>query len=128
MKITILFFCLISGFVNGQNRKCFCDKNKLMNESTVDCDTIKLKNNYLLYWRFNCDRIWLTLEKPNKSKIVINEVDVVFYSYTYRLGYHLIKDYKNKLLFRSGCPANGPCIFVLINKKNGKKISEYVDY
>jgi hypothetical protein len=96
-----------------------------MNESNINCDTIKLKKNYNLYWQFNCDRIWLTLEKPNKFKITINEVDVNLYPYTYRLGYQLIKDYSNKLLFRSGCPANGPCKFIIINKKNGKKITEY---
>lgn len=47
------------------------------------------------------------------------------YGYTYRLGYSLIKEYQNSLLFRSGCPANGPCIYTLIDKTNGKKIKEF---
>ncbi|MBS7254676.1 hypothetical protein [Flavobacterium branchiicola] len=98
-----------------------------MNEATVDCDTIQLKNNYNLYWQFNCDKIWLTLEKPNKSKITIDVLKANFYAYTYRLGYQLIEDYPNTILFKSGCLGTGPCKFTLINKKNGKKIKEYYE-
>ncbi|UWY28129.1 hypothetical protein N4T20_20700 [Flavobacterium sp. TR2] len=127
IKNLLLLMILQINICSSQNKNCFCDENKLMNESSINCDTIKLKNNYNLYWQFNCDRIWLTIEKPNKSKIVINEVDVNLYPYTYRLGYQLIKDYSNKSLFRSGCSANGLCKFILINKKNGKKIKEYFD-
>lgn len=125
----LLFLLLMKiSICSAQEKKCFCKENKLMNDAGVNCDTIKLKNNYNLYWQFNCDKIWLTLEKPNKSRIVINEVDVVLYGYAYRIGYQLIKDYNNSLLFRSGCPANGPCKFILINKKDGKKIREYFKY
>lgn len=125
---SILFLVFIQVSVcSAQVKNCFCDENKLMNEGNINCDTIKLKNNYNLYWQFNCNRIWLTLEKPNTSKTVINEVEVNLYGYTYRIGYQLIKDYKNKLLFRSGCPASGLCKFVLIDKKSGKKIKEYFE-
>ncbi len=109
----------------GQKKDCFCDKDTLMNESTVDCKTIILKNSSKLYWQFNCGRIWLTLENANGKKKVIDEVKVELYAYAYRLGYHLIKEYKNTLLFRSGCPANGPCMYTVIDKTNGKKIKEY---
>lgn len=63
-----------------------------MNEASVDCDTIKLKNNYSLYWQFNCNQIWLTLEKPNMSKIIIDVINAELYAYIYRFGYQLIKD------------------------------------
>jgi hypothetical protein len=129
MLKNILFLILLQiSICSAQNKNCFCNQNKLMNKSNINCDTIKLQKNYILYWQFNCDRIWLTIEKPHKSKIAINEIDVNLYPYTYRLGYQLIKDYSNKLLFRSGCSANGPCKFIVINKKDGRKIKEYFDY
>ena len=40
--------------------------------------------------------------------------------YNYRLGFQLTKEFKNSLLFRYGCPANGPCNYVLVNKSTGQ--------
>ncbi|GAA4456806.1 hypothetical protein GCM10023092_22620 [Rurimicrobium arvi] len=96
-----------------------------MNGATVSCDTTTFKNNSKLYWQYNCDRIWLTLENSSGQKFVIDEVEVELYNLTYRLGYHLIKEFKESLLFRSGCPANGPCTYTLIDKANGKKLKEF---
>ena len=124
----LLFIILLQiGICSAQNKKCFCDENKLMNEAVINCDTIRLKNNCNIYWQFNCNKIWLTLETKNKSKIIINEVDTKLYAYTYRIGYQVVKDYPNSVLFRSGCPANGPCKLTLINKKNGKIVKECVN-
>ncbi len=91
-----------------------------MNSAAVSCKTVELKNHSKLYWQYNCKRIWLTLENVNGRKSVLNEVEVELFGYTYRLGYHLIKEYKNSLLFRSGCAANGGCTYILVNKSNGK--------
>lgn len=88
--ITLFFFHQ----VYGQKKECFCDKDTLMNTATVDCKTVLLKNNSKLYWQFNCNRIWLTLENINGKKKVIDEVEVGLYGYTYRLGYYLIKEIK----------------------------------
>ena len=96
-----------------------------MNETTVSCDTTTFSNNAKLYWQYNCDRILLTLENENGQKNVIDEVPVELYGYTYRLGFHLIKEFDKTILFRSGCPANGPCIYTLIDKNNGNKIKEF---
>ncbi|MDD4970893.1 MAG: hypothetical protein PHT07_15810 [Paludibacter sp.] len=124
-NITILLFVLniIPSF--GQKGECFCDKDTLMNNATVSCDTTTFTNGSKMYWQFNCDRIWLTLENIKKEKQVIDESTSELYDLTYRLGFHLIKEYKNTLLFRSGCPANGPCNHTLIDKTNGKKIKEF---
>jgi len=84
-----------------------------------------LKNGGKLYWQFNCKKIWLTLELISGRKITLDTVPIEFYAYTYRLGYDLFKEFSRSLLFRSGCPANGPCNFVLIDKSNGKKITEF---
>ena len=37
----------------------------------------------------------------------------------------MIKEFKSGLLFRSGCPANGPCIYTLIDKYNGKILDQF---
>lgn len=96
-----------------------------MNEATVSCDTTIFSNKAKLYWQYNCDRIWLTLENANGQKNVIDEVPVELYGYTYRLGFHLIKEFDKTVLFRSGCPANGPCIYTLIDKNNGNTVKEF---
>lgn len=96
-----------------------------MNGATVSCDTTFFSNNSFIYWQYNCNKIWLTLENKQKQKIVIDEVPVDLFSYTYRLGYHLIKEFENSLLFRKGCSASGPCRYDLIDKKDGKKIKEF---
>jgi len=96
-----------------------------MNNSTVGCDTTYFSNGSKIYWQYNCDRIWLTLENSRNNKVVIDEVPSEYYQYTYRLGFSLVKEYKNCLLFRGGCPANGPCIYTLVDKDNGKKIKSF---
>lgn len=112
-------------FCYGQQKQCSCNDNEAMKEAPISCETILLKNKAKLYWQFNCNKIWLTLQNNIGKKIVINEVNIDLYSYVYRLGYHLIKEYKNSLLFRNGCSANGPCVYKLINKSNGQKIKEF---
>jgi len=78
----------------------------------------------MLYYQFNCDSIWLTLEN-NKQKHIIFSMTTEYYSYTYRLGYQFAKEFNSSILFRSGCPANGPCNFILVDKKTGEKITEF---
>lgn len=113
------------GQVFGQKKQCHCDKDTLMNGATTSCKTIVLKNKSKLYWQYNCNRIWLTLENRRGKKTVLDEVTVEYFGYTYRLGFHLIKEFDNTILFRSGCPANGPCIYTLIDKTTGKKVNEF---
>jgi hypothetical protein len=120
-----LLLLLFSLQTFSQVKDCFCDKNILMNGATVLCDATTLNNNSKLYWQYNCDRIWLTLENNSGQQIVLNEVPVEFYGYTYRLGFRLIKEFDNTILFRSGCPANGPCLYTLIDKSTGNKIEEF---
>lgn len=96
-----------------------------MNGATVSCDTTFFTNDSFIYWQYNCDRIWLTLENKRKQKSVIDEVPVDVFNLTYRLGYHFIKEYKSSLLFRKGCSASGPCTYDLIDKNDGKKLKEF---
>lgn len=120
---TILLLLTLPVF--GQNKHCFCDENTQMNRATVSCDTTNFSNGAKLYWQYDCERIWLTLENSNGQKNVIDEVPVELYGYTYRLGFQLIKEFSKTILFRSGCPANGPCIYTLIDKNNGNKVKEF---
>ena len=77
-----------------------------------------------LYWQFNCDSVWLTLENISKQKKVIDQVPIELSDLTYRLGYHLIKEFKNAILFRHGCPATGPCYYKLLDKTTGTVLKE----
>lgn len=122
-----LFIALILQFKfsYGQKKECGCKSDSLINQYTTNCSTTHLKNGSKIYWQFNCNSIWLTLENKSGKRITLDKVPIEYYSYTYRLGYHLAKEYKKALLFKSGCPANGPCDFVLIDKTSGKKISEF---
>ena len=122
--VTIVFI-LTFGQLSGQKTQCFCDTDTLMNNSTTNCRTTTLKNKSKLYWQYNCNRIWLTLEDIKGKRVVLNEVPVEYFGYTYRLGFHLIKEFEKTILFRSGCPANGPCLYTLIDKSTGKKIKEF---
>jgi len=123
--LLFLIFILLSFNASTQAKECNCNKDSLINQSTTDCKTILLKSGAKLYWQFNCNKIWLTLELKTGKKIIIDTVPIDYYGYTFRLGYHLFKEFAKSLLFRSGCPANGPCNFVLLNKDNGKKLTEF---
>ena len=126
MKVFFAVLCCSVSFLSkAQQKNCFCENDSLMNEATVSCDTLYLKNGSQLYWQFTCDRIWLTLRNTSGQTYTLNEVDAALYSYTYRLGYHFIKEFGTKILFRSGCPANGPCDYVLIDTVSGKIIKEF---
>lgn len=102
-------------------KQYFCMENPLMNTATVSCETFLLQNNSKLYWQNNCNRIWLTLENGNCQKIVLDKVNVNLFPYTYRISYHLIKEFKNGLLFRSDFTANEPCVYILVDKMMLKK-------
>ena len=129
MKSTYINFLLlfIPMLCLSQQKQCFCAENPEMNEATTSCETTVLRNGVKLYWQYNCEKIWLTLENKNR-KIEIDQLDVSNYALTYRLGFHFINEYKNSLLFRSGCGASGPCSYILIDKKTGKKLKEFEQF
>jgi|688.fasta_scaffold525232_1 hypothetical protein len=123
--ITLTFFILTFGQLYGQKKECYCDKDTYINDAIINCKTIILKNKSKLYWQYNCDKIWLTLETTKGHKVILDEVSVDLYGLTYRLGFQLVKEFEKSVLFRSGCPANGPCIYTLIDKTTGKKLDEF---
>lgn len=119
----IIAFCFIQ-ISYGQKKECGCKSDTSLEIRTY-CKTIRLKNGSKLYYQFNCDSVWLTLENTKGVKrILYSETDTILFQYTYRIGYQFAKEYRNCLLFRSGCPANGPCNFVLVNKKTGRDIAD----
>jgi len=123
--LPFLMFLLFVQLSFGQQKQCECKLDTSINQFTTNCKTTLLNNGSKLYWQFNCNSIWLTLENKIGTKVIIDTVPIGLYSYTFRLGFQLAKEYKGSLLFRSGCPANGPCNFVLIDKSNGKKLKEF---
>lgn len=124
MKPWLIFvFVLIKITAFGQY-KCNCSVNPDI-KGSIDCKIKKFKDGGKLYYQFNCDSIWLTYENNKGGRFIIDSSDTLLYNYNYRIGFQLAKEYKRSLLFRSGCPANGPCNFILISKKTGKRLSEY---
>lgn len=124
LYLTILLL-LITLPTLGQSINCFCSEDSTMNEGMVSCDTITLSNNAKLYWQYNCDSIWLTLENVNGLKYVIDEIPLELYEYAERLGSYLIKEFEKTILFERGCAAMGPCLYTLIDKNNGSQIKEF---
>lgn len=112
--------------------RCTGHPNPTLNDTLIreqiDCSTIHLKNNYLLYYQYNCDSIWLTLESTRKKKTVLFSMNTMHYAYTYRLGCQLQKERSRTLLFRCGCPANGPCTYRVIDKYTGRQLRKYTAY
>ena len=123
-NITILLL-ILSIQMSGQDNHCFCELNSLMNNGSISCDTLRLKNNSTIFWQYNCDSIWLTLENINGRKTIIDNVPVELYGYAYRLGSELIKEFDKALLFRNDCSANGPCSYSLLDKNNGRLKREF---
>ncbi|MBB2144220.1 hypothetical protein GM921_01870 [Pedobacter sp. LMG 31464] len=115
-------------FISNLKTNCSCEVDSIKNENTTTCDTTILENKSKLYYQFNCDSIWLTLEnKLGEKKIIYSEKENFdnFFQIQWRLKYVLKKEYRKYLLFRSSCPANGPCNFVLIDKSTGKVKKEF---
>jgi hypothetical protein len=104
--------------------QCSCQRNPEV-VSSVDCDVNLISRGAKLYWQVNCKRAWLTLEQKTGTHILLDEIPFELASDTYRLGFHLIREFKETLLFRGGCPANGPCIYSLINKTTGKLVRRF---
>lgn len=121
--IILLLLFTINELGFAQTKQCECLSDSNITQNTTDCATINLKDGSKLYYQFNCDSIWLTLE--NDKKLVVFSSSTEYYNYTYRLGYQFAKEYEKSILFRSGCLANGPCNFVLVDKVSGKTIEEF---
>lgn len=107
----------------AQIKQCECISDSAITQNTANCKTLYLKDGAKLYYQFNCDSIWLTLE--NDKKIIVFSSSTEYYNYNYRLGYQFAKEYEKSILFRSGCLSNGPCNFVLVDKISGKTIEEF---
>jgi hypothetical protein len=134
MKFILTILSILSPLhIAGQTLVCNCPTDKFINSSNTPCNVTKLKKGGSLYYQFNCDSVWLTLENSQRQKHIIysmaGETYKELYGYTFRLGFQLSKEFEKTLLFRKSCPANGPCDFVLINKETGqteKKFGELI--
>lgn len=124
MKSYLIFVFLLIRISAFAQYKCNCSVNPDIKER-IDCKIKKFKDGGKLYYQFTCDSIWLTYENNKGKRFIIDSSDTTLYFYNYRIGFQLAREYKKSLLFRSGCPANGPCNFILIDKKTGKRLSEF---
>ena len=104
-------------------QRCYCPTDSLMNEFT-GCEHWTLSDKTELYYQFNCDSIWLTLKRDDFRKIIFS-TSPELYAYHFRLDPQLIKEFPSFILFRWGCPANGPCNYFLTKKSDGVKTKEF---
>ncbi len=103
--------------------QCNCDSIPEL-KAEISCDTIRLKNESLLYYVFTCDSASLIFEN-HKIKKTLFSIEKNPLEYTYRLGYYFIKEFPASILFRFDCPATGSCSFALVDKETGKLIKTY---
>ena len=123
MKILFMLFSIFTVNLFSQETDTTCQGIKYYNLA-VTKDTTVLDNGNKLYYLADCDSTWLVLDFGNSTKSLFS-VELDFIPYTFRLGYYLIKEFKNLLFFRYGCSVSGPCAYVLIDKNNGKIQKEF---
>jgi hypothetical protein len=107
------------------NVHCTCENQEFVYPNREFCDTIVLSDAAKLYWRFNCDRIWLTLENRNRQQFVIDDFSVESIPLIHRIGSSLIKDFDEVILIQYDCAATGSCSYSLIEKVSGNVVKKF---
>jgi hypothetical protein len=97
---------------------CGCESN----QENLDCDTIILSNNAMLYWKINCDFASYCFENNNRITYLKTSSD---FELIERIGLTFIKEYKDYLFFVdeliSGCCT--PPDIVFLNKYDASEIN-----
>lgn len=104
---------------------CSCDHEHALNTDIWFCDTLILSDQSILYWRYNCDRIWLTLENRNGQRIVVDDLPAESMPILHRIGAFLVKEFDETLLFQRDCAATGTCFYFLVEKNTGSVVREF---
>ncbi|MFN8297057.1 MAG: hypothetical protein U0T69_12735 [Chitinophagales bacterium] len=119
MRIIItIAFIINATFCLGQNN-VKCDISFL--REWYGDDTIKLSNEHLLYYGFDCELLSLLKETPK------HRIDTIFsmsMGLPPRLNFQFVKEFKRLILFRAGCAGNGPCFYVLTDKESGRELQK----
>lgn len=126
-KLIIYYFFFLATVVSSKDDTSDCYEFMHYEQNSYFTDTTHLRNGSMLYYQWNCDSTWLTLETD--KRIVLkscSELDPIMCS---RLGLHFIEEYPDYLLFYfdwiSGCCT--PPDLVYIDKLTGQEI-ERIDY
>jgi hypothetical protein len=108
-----------------KNVHCACENQEFVYPNREFCDTIVLSDAAKLYWSFNCDRIWLTLENRNRQRFVIDDFSIESMPLIHRIGSSFIKDFDETILIQHDCAATGPCSYSLIEKVTGNVVKKF---
>jgi len=111
--LTILILASISFKAIGQT--CNCPNENL----NIECDTVYLKSNSMVYYQFNCDSIWLTLENQSSEKYDIYKADT---KSVYNPSMLFLKQDCSQSALFSVRNSKTDLDFFLINKSNGQVI------
>ncbi len=118
MKLFLIVTTLTQISLTALGQTCGCAQEKFL----IECDTSYLQSNALIYYQFNCDSIWLTLENKNAEKFIIYKTDMLdFYGPS---TLHLKQDCTESALFSIRYTKTDIDFFV-INKSNGKVIRTF---
>lgn len=106
-------------------KQCSCTLYPYLKE-TISCEDVVFRNNAKLYWRYNCNKAWLTFRSPKGKKRIIYSLKNSLLTLKGRLGYVDFTEYPSFFLAQnnviSGCC--DPPTFYLHNKSTGKIQSE----
>lgn len=121
-KLLTTLFLLLSIQSFAQKGDCFCGDDSTIESPGITCDTTFLSDHSKLYWQYNCEGAWLTLEKSDGQKLIIDNISAEIYDQAIRNCYEFIKEFKKSILFRGSCTSNESCLYVLIDKTTGNEI------
>lgn len=121
-KLLITFFLLFSLQSFAQKGQCACDKDSTLESPGIGCDTTMLSDHSKLYWQYNCEGAWLTLENSEGKKIILDNISAELYDQAIGMGLDFIKEFEKSILFRGNCTSNEACLYTLLAKQTGKEI------
>ncbi|TAE20152.1 MAG: hypothetical protein EAZ95_00080 [Bacteroidetes bacterium] len=115
--IALLFFITSQSYVFGQD-KLTCDCSDSLDLPHIQyCTPFTLKTGEKLYYQYDCDTLWLTLERENTKTIIFSE-KCSYYENSYEKPYLFITEFDKYILFARFC--NPTCTHYLVEKATGK--------
>jgi hypothetical protein len=110
----------------GDKRNCFCSQDTSLSEQ-INCDTIELKSGSRIFYQFNCDSSWLTFQNRTGLNTVLFSLDTALIGLTYKLAWHVERDYEHYVLFvaraTSGLPTT--LVYQLLDKQSSSVTEEF---
>lgn len=76
LKFHQIIFLFMLGTFSAEGQNCQCLTERL----NLECDTSFLKSNALLYYQYNCDSVWLTMENVRGEKYILYQLETELFN------------------------------------------------